>query len=315
MNILLIGNGFDKAHGLPTTYWDFIEHMKKTKKEKGPNKNEYAEIMHSHKEGFKSEILPQLKKTWSGIEDNYYKLLNTTKKTKNKAAKLNKELNLIKKHFEVYLHNYASNPKKINSYQQIFNRFDSNTVIVNYNYTSTLEIYDLNEKIEILHLHGKINDELNPIIFGCAPPEEETEELLKLGDIFLENIKQYQYFKSDKYHSLMKIFKEESSINIFLMGLSCGEADNLILNQIFGHEKVKSIFNFYFDGDNGMTNHVNTFYNISRIIGTMKAGALYLPFPQVMRMPQVEDKDSGKPPLDIHDLFKINHGRPVALIL
>lgn len=28
MNILIIGNGFDLAHGLPTRYWDFLMFVK-----------------------------------------------------------------------------------------------------------------------------------------------------------------------------------------------------------------------------------------------------------------------------------------------
>lgn len=31
MNILLIGNGFDLAHGLPTKYTDFLEFVKMIK--------------------------------------------------------------------------------------------------------------------------------------------------------------------------------------------------------------------------------------------------------------------------------------------
>lgn len=49
MNILLIGNGFDLAHGLPTKYTDFLEFIKIMKEVK-KNKDVYYESQAQGKE-------------------------------------------------------------------------------------------------------------------------------------------------------------------------------------------------------------------------------------------------------------------------
>ena len=56
MNILVIGNGFDLAHGLPTKYWDFMLFIKSIKILKTRPKDKATRLINSGLENLNSTI-------------------------------------------------------------------------------------------------------------------------------------------------------------------------------------------------------------------------------------------------------------------
>ena len=69
-----------------------------------------------------------------------------------------------------------------------------NTLILNFNYTKTAEkLYIKNGNDKIINIHGELNNENNPIIFGYGDElDDDYERIERLqNNDFLENIKYY----------------------------------------------------------------------------------------------------------------------------
>lgn len=100
----------------------------------------------------------------------------------------------------------------------------------------------------INHIHGSLNENPDNIIFGFGDEMDKIyKELEELNDNrYLEHIKSFQYFKSPKYRQLLR-FLNSSDFQVCIYGHSCGLSDRVMLNEIFEHEKCKSIKIYYYD--------------------------------------------------------------------
>lgn len=292
-NIVLLGNGFDLSHDLKTTYGSFLE---KTDAKLFDYEETYqsvnsGNICNPEKQIFTKMIKNELyrsivksnKELWCDIETEYYTALKQTKD----VSKLNEEFDIIKKLLSNYLSSEAQKSSAIECYSNIFSKFRDKPVVVNFNYTNTAEHYKENFK-EIIHIHGELNSETNPIVFGYAANREETNDLLSRGnDEYLKNIKQYEYLGASNFNRVLDYLKSASKINVILMGLSCGESDKLILGEIFKHENVKNIFHFYYKN---RSSHLRKLMNINRIVGEDIGFDKYKPMPECLPMPQSKSK-------------------------
>lgn len=148
-----------------------------------------------------------------------------------------------------------------------------NTLILNFNYTKTAEkLYAKNGNDEIINIHGELNNENNPIIFGYG--DELDDDYKKIEGLqnndFLENIKSIKYHQTRNYRELLR-FIASGVYQIFVMGHSCGNSDRTLLNTLFEHNNCLSIRVFYYqfkdtpdDIEKYSDNYSDIIKNISR---------------------------------------------------
>lgn len=274
--LILLGNGFDLAHGLPTTYQQFL---KNTWDAHVKDKSLYNKIYminpqrvstfdalvkypvktSSVRNAFLRDILSDLKrKGWFDIEQLYFdKLLNN----ETNITQLNREFDNIKLTLEEYLYNINENSKPIQHYSEFFDRIYDRVSVLNFNYTSTWRHYF--EEDKVFNIHGQINDESNPIIFGYAANEKDAQLLIdKNNNEYLENIKEYHYNNYTSLDNLLEFLARDDT-RIFLFGHSCSISDQLILSEIFNHESVSELFIFYY---RNRADYLDKQANISRVM-------------------------------------------------
>lgn len=84
-----------------------------------------------------------------------------------------------------------------------------NTLLLNFNYTKTAENLYIKEDMnfEIINIHGELDNEDNPIIFGYGDElDEYYQKIEKTQDNdFLENIKSIKYHQTCNYRDLLKL--------------------------------------------------------------------------------------------------------------
>jgi Bacteriophage abortive infection AbiH len=316
--LVIIGNGFDLAHGFKTSYNDFLywylsNFIKNYLKQRidadnlitiTPNNNIYLLNLNGDNDDKKvrlsnleechiffnkyvttkytSRFLQRLinsnkQYSWIDIENEYYQSvismynlltdvnnLNNRDYYKSLLTNLNNEFEFLRDKLEEYLieiqqnvikdHLPNANGKINKIFQHIFSKIsDSNkyvgktpakVVLLNFNYTNTIEKYigSYSSKNELIYIHGKLSDKVNPIIFGFGDETDEYYEKienLKIND-FLNNFKSFWYFKTDNYQRLLKLI-DEQPYDIEILGHSCGLSDRVLLSTIFQHDNCKSI--------------------------------------------------------------------------
>ena len=147
-----------------------------------------------------------------------------------------------------------------------------NILFLNFNYTSTANLY-IPEGLEfkINHIHGELNNEKNPIIFGYGDElDDDYKEIAKLNDNeYLKNIKSIRYLETDNYRKLLS-FIDSAPFQIYIMGHSCGNSDRTLLNTLFEHRNCVSIKPFYYEKPDGTDNYIEIVQNISRNFNDMR---------------------------------------------
>lgn len=137
---------------------------------------------------------------------------------------------------------------------------------MNFNYTQTAKkLYNDHNIDEIINIHGELNSENNPIIFGYGDElDDDYNKIEKLqNNDFLENIKSISYHKTRNYRELLN-FISLGPYQVFIMGHSCGNSDRTLLNTLFEHDNCLSIKVFYRQYEDGTDNYIDMIKNISR---------------------------------------------------
>lgn len=265
--IFVIGNGFDLAHGLKTSYGHFMDSIDDDK----INNNDLLFILKHVKN----------KGNWSDIEYLYFTLLKKCDDIEGylkdnfgilvdeySSQHLDNNFNEIKLLLEEYLFSEQKNLKLIDTYSNLFEEFnDSDTLILDFNYTNTISEYlqKFNSNIQHIKIHGELLKTHNPIVFGYAANDEEAKYLTDKNDEYLmKNIKKLRYLLADN-ESRFKAMLETSlsKIDVYILGHSCGLSDRLILNELFTHINVEKITQLYY---NNMDEFLKTVINIDRVI-------------------------------------------------
>ncbi|WNH12129.1 hypothetical protein [Thalassobellus suaedae] len=70
-------------------------------------------------------------------------------------------------------------------------------------------------------------------------------------------------YKTKNFYDLTR-FIESNDFQVYIYGHSCGISDRTMLNQIFEHEKCKSIKIFYYQVSEEMNDFTDKTYEISR---------------------------------------------------
>ncbi len=343
--LVLIGNGFDLAHGLKTRYSDFIlwylnnvhkalintgeysDELLSATTEYGfgnnPKKtfesiNEFykfysidkkwfnvnSKIRFSFKYAYFGELLKKIGDfKWVDIEYDYYMHLLVIynakerlnqKKIEVEIGNLNICFDLIKEKLQIYLTmidkaskslnfeidshfkeiNVLGNPPKINDF-----------LILNFNYTSTIEKYipPYNHK-NIIYIHGKLNDENNPIIFGYG--DEMDKHYQGIEDLnsneFLRNFKSFAYLRTLNYQKITR-FIGLNLFEVLIMGHSCGISDRVLLNSIVEKPDCSKIRIYYHDKGNGENDYFEKTQELSRHFKLESKGEMrnkIVPFPE-----------------------------------
>lgn len=299
-NLIIVGNGFDLAHGLKTSYYDFRLDLTN-------NISEY-DVGNLDTNYLLKSFLNNENELWSDIESAYFDILvnlhdNTYLQTNylfpsqeyRNSKELNDDFEVVKKCLTIYLLKQEKEFEIDSSYQNFFNRFkNEDAVVLNFNYTNTVEQYVDGKDIELIHIHGELENENNPIIFGFAANEKQSKQLLIENDNnYVRNIKKFNYLFTENEERLKKYLKESHEYNVFILGHSCGISDSLILSQIFNSKNVYEIIPFYYKDIDG---YFDIMVNIDRIIDdyskTNEEAKVFnklLSFPNCQKMPQKDD--------------------------
>jgi len=241
--------------------FDFRNHLKENK-----------EIVIKYKYQFFERLLTQLDNpNWVDIESKYYSFLLILYRRLEKANidnhsavdrdldALNDCFDIIKAKLNEYLSIIESNSIKQNKeikehflsiIGEVPNGKPNDMHILNFNYTSTIEIYKEHFdsiNYEINYIHGKLDDKKNPIIFGYGDEMDtyyEKIERLNLNG-FLKNFKSFGYFKTSNYQNFSR-FIDTFPFRVYVFGHSCGLSDRILLNSIVEHKNCSSIKLFYY---------------------------------------------------------------------
>jgi len=298
-NLIIIGNGFDLAHGLKTSYSNFLSNLRK-KVQNSPenysnivytstNSNGKVQIEERNVAGVKNQWSNRLihcfmslsgVNLWSDIEYSYFKALQNYNHRGHfinsfgvdynykSAEELNQEFQIIKDYLEKYLTDEQKDFKKIEGFSYLFSKFNNeHTTVLNFNYTNTVNEYLKNSKrINLNHIHGEVKNPDNPIIFGFAANDKESKELIDKDDNeLMRNIKRVNYKLTDNEFRLKRQLDDEETqwVDILIIGHSCGVSDKLILNEILNHKKINSIRVLHY---NEIEGYRNIAINIDRIV-------------------------------------------------
>jgi hypothetical protein len=345
--LILIGNGFDLAHGLKTSYQNFIDDyweqkvsLFKLAYERGklpfgvpgdfsdphhfirmyqdddikidkipyaktyrfdelPKKYGYENFIQILKTidkslderlSYKNQFLKQItQKTslenWVDIEAEYFSALKKCSDSRDSEAvkKLNEDFSVIQKALEKYLMNQTENSITIPEsnmeriYSVVSNKIlmdrhspQDSTMFLNFNYTSTIEMYISRIPSEFIttvnYIHGKLREPNNPVIFGYGDERGDDYMSIKEKNVngYLDNIKSIKYQDAGNYTKLMDFIKSKI-YSISIIGHSCGISDRTLLNVLFEHKNCTEINVYYHKKADGTDDYKDKIENISRI--------------------------------------------------
>jgi len=320
--IVIVGNGFDRAHGLKTSYGDFIKYIieesirgneeirehiinvgglfheeqsfdnikKLIKAQKTGNKITFSNLF------FRDLLNKYFEADWVDIESFYFTRLSLT--SESVVKKLNQEFEEIKTQLELYLlkQKLPPNFKPLTEYHRIFKEGNPKSLLLlNFNYTPTLQPYLKNILVRdksVINIHGELTSMSNPLIFGYGDDTDNRyiEIKNKNDNDYLENLKRQQYNSANPYSELLTFLRRSVAIEVLVMGHSLGLSDKTLLNQILDHEKVTKIKLFH---RKGLPGYNKLSYNLSRIVSskTYNSGKI-VNFPNSSPMPQVPKTSS-----------------------
>lgn len=149
-------------------------------------------------------------------------------------------------------------------------------LLLNFNYTKTADLYISNgSDFKINHIHGELDNDKNPIIFGYGDEmDEDYKTISNLNDnSYLTNIKSIRYLETDNYRQLLR-FIDSAPYQIYIMGHSCGNSDRTLLNTLFEHNNCVSIKPYYYEwsdeNESRADNYIEIIQNISRNFNDMR---------------------------------------------
>jgi Bacteriophage abortive infection AbiH len=312
--LIIIGNGFDLAHGLKTRYSDFmLDYLKRlpskidyrkryqvsdlilkddlfelTMSNSGyymvePNLNNLFTVNDVRTEfsrngirvespyNFISSLLMGFStQNWVDVENEYFQKLTGLLSMNNvqELKDLNSSFELLKTKFLAYLEklDLSTDGELFTDYLSSLSKKDgkdSNTLILNFNYTCLIDHYlKVFQNVEVINIHGDLNSQTeNPIIFGYGDDHHVGYSQLEDTNIadFLINMKAMHYFKTNNYKRLLYFIQlgklgssltfESEKFTVTVLGHSLGLSDRTMFKTIFEHENCKSIDLAYFGNE------------------------------------------------------------------
>ena len=217
--LVLVGNGFDMAHGLMTSYENFADNNKDN-----PDMVAFCTLVDSVKEDdifLKEEGKRKDDVTWYDFEENI-ELISTWMFRKNfrdnrkqeEFENLDQTMACYNKVFErvsdllvAYLADEFSS-KKIEKIKSVEKEITPNSYVISFNYTDTIKMYTHNYNF----VHGSINDDRGNIILGFPRNDVSdlsTNEYIKhKKDILRERLSFSRFLRKNNYVEVEKLLQE-----------------------------------------------------------------------------------------------------------
>lgn len=269
MNLFIIGNGFDRGHGLPTRYWDFRIYLQKKYPDFLEEFESHYDIYSATSNERKEEIL------WNRFESNLANIDEEDIINSCESMDLGLESGDI--YIEDMLYDFFSEEynyiKQLSRYLKQWIRTirirdcaprtsliseENNDKYITFNYTAVLEtVYGISPD-QILHIHGSLrNYTIDPVIGhgnlqriqAITTQIEQAEEWFneKLSSIckVIKNYYTDTFKDTTKYsHSLYEI--AHHNINqIYIIGHSLDGIDMPYFSQIDRLTDCNRIWNVY----------------------------------------------------------------------
>lgn len=246
MKLYILGNGFDLAHKLKTSYDAYRSFIKDNLK----NHPDWHIIL---------DYYPENHKFWCDAEKHVcaidYKNFVNLKKIWNMTF-LDDLLSKIHQSFELFI---LSAESEISKKQPIF-ELDTKSIFMTFNYTSVLEnLYKVDKK-DVMHLHNKAEDAAMKQYFGIAANDcilghsTRPNEYVFYADSIVGEDHDYMVFMRKTRKDTEKVIKE----NNLMFKLTMLQAQNLISEVV--------IFGFSFSpADKEYINFVQMFLEPSKI--------------------------------------------------
>lgn len=254
--LYIFGNGFDLAHGLPTSYKDF-----------------HQWLIDNHDIWFIKafEALYQninINGRWCDIEsslkqltlkeavdfDRYYQDCGDAIMNENSshdAYRCGENLSRVIEALPSCLLDWV-NCISLDNCTQTF-KFPANAHFFSFNYTRTLEeLYDINSK-QIYHIHGAVGDNRELIIGydednfdveGDSAPDFSDVDIFTIVDKLRKNKKPVNAFI--QYGSFTKFLKSINDVSsVIIFGYSCPNVDQPYFKRIASHINKEAIWTVY----------------------------------------------------------------------
>jgi len=246
-----------------------------------------------HSEFFRRLLSRCSNANWVEIENEYYTILKEILHSEklDKRSTVLEDLHTRFRFLIVALEEYLLGlplPEPIEGYNNIFDspildkdivsdykiedsQLPEETLILNFNYTPTLNRYfppakfvSLKDHKRINYIHGELRKFKNPMIFGYGDELDKDYEKMELETTkgFFTYIKSFWYFKTSNYHNLIR-FIDSAKFQVCVLGHSCGLSDRTMLNMIFENANCISI-KIYYHGDEHHNNFTEITQEISR---------------------------------------------------
>ncbi|MFY0631696.1 MAG: hypothetical protein JXR05_15130 [Flavobacteriaceae bacterium] len=322
--IVIIGNGFDLAHDLPTSYTDFIRFLieesirgnKEIRKDLidvgyiATEDQSYSYIKENYKKIATTSIsrtLPQktikvknrflfdllnkfFSADWIDIEEYYFHILSLT--PESVINQLNSDFEKIKEYLSIYLEKKAgySSFIRVDNFKRIF--LDDNPkeiIFLSFNYTDTIKHYyqSINIPKKLIFIHGKLKIKENPIVFGYGNDEAPIYKTVidKNDNRYTRNLKRQLYNLAFPYNDLTSFLTDNTDIlHIYTLGHSLGLTDKTLLKEVFENRYVEKIKMYYYKDIEGYRN-LND--NLSRIVSSTTLNTKVVNFPDSEEIPQL----------------------------
>ena len=278
MKLFIIGNGFDKGHGLNTSYWDFRTYLK----------NMYPEFLYAfeshyyiypanYEEAQKNLLWNELEKNLAnidedviiddalqmdialesgdvGIEDTLYEYFTEEYKYIERLAKYLKQWVRT-----IRIRDVKPKTSLINNFQE--------ALYITFNYTAVLErVYGISEG-RIIHIHGSLRDhECDPVLgHGNIERIEQIDERLEeAGRMYDEKEISICKVIRDYYESTYK------DVNRYVYKLSRVSNKNIDEIYVIGHSVAEvdlPYFRYIENCTHRQSNWIVYFFNKVRIMG------------------------------------------------
>lgn len=272
MNLFIIGNGFDLAHGLETSYWDFREYLKDVDWRYLQSLEEMYGFFTERSGDASREYL------WRDFETNLSCIDEISIIEQGESIELGLEGGDfgIEDTLNYYWEQQYSFIKRLNEFTKrwikqvdidtstradIINQYEDN-LFITFNYTLLLEqIYGINKE-NILHVHGSIDEEDNSPVIGHGDKEkimqmreiaEETANKVfdeKKCSIYNAVANYYQRTLKDVEWFIIKneyFFRNLSNVNsIHIIGHSLGDVDMPYFREIYNNVSEDTIWHIYY---------------------------------------------------------------------
>ncbi len=268
MTVYVIGNGFDLHYGLNTSYTSFKKYLTEVD-------SDVVERMDDLFDRYNMANQPKDIEEWNTLEDMlavfceldgdeiYEEALSNAETDDDRADFFDSpswNVGFYTRYIDILKQEFANWLNEINIVikPDTFFMPSKDDFILTFNYTETVEKNYVCSNSNILHIHGKVGDNLvlghndyrKPCLYNIEWSEDSdyrsTKAMEDVNSVLLSAAKLY-YKDSEsifEYHSSFFDHVKKCDKVVFL-GLSCGKQDNLYVEEIV--RRAKNIDFFWYD--------------------------------------------------------------------